>query len=455
MRSWPEPEVVALADGGRVAVSGFDSGVDRIVELARGGTARMYACGITPYDATHIGHANTYIAFDLLVRAWLDAGKSVEFAENITDVDDPLLERARDTGVDWRELAVDQTALFCDDMAALQVVPPSSFQSVSEAMPEIIAAVTKLVQTGAAYPVPVVEPVVEPVETTGANSLVVEPPIELGAAPVETTGSGPDFYFDLSADPEFGSIAHLSEAEMLKRFSEMGGDPDRSGKRGVLDPLLWRARRPEEPAWDGGTLGWGRPGWHIGCAVIAHSALGPHFDVAAGGTDLLFPHQEMSASLARVLYGDRAHHFLNSGMVAYHGKKMSKSLGNLVFVSQLVADGVDPMAIRLAILAHHYRSGWEWTNDVLAEAEARRSNWKANFGLDRVTVAPTASVAINSQPDGFAGKTVTAIRGSLADDLNAPAALEAVERYLDTPSRTSAGDQTVAMAIDSLLGVKL
>ncbi|MCL1800920.1 MAG: cysteine--1-D-myo-inosityl 2-amino-2-deoxy-alpha-D-glucopyranoside ligase [Promicromonosporaceae bacterium] len=450
MRSWPEPEVVALADGGRVAVSGFDSGVDRIVELARGGTARMYACGITPYDATHIGHANTYVAFDLLVRAWLDAGTSVEFAENITDVDDPLLERARDTSVDWRELAAGQTALFCDDMAALRVVPPSSFQSVSEAMPEIIAAITKLVETGAAYPVPpVVEPgpVVELVETTGANSPVVEL--------VETTGSGPDFYFDLTADPEFGTIARLSEGEMLKRFSEMGGDPDRPGKRGALDPLLWRARRPDEPSWDGGILGWGRPGWHIGCAVIAHCALGPHFDVAAGGTDLLFPHQEMSASLARVLFGDRAHHFLNSGMVAYRGKKMSKSLGNLVFVSQLIADGVDPMAIRLAILAHHYRSDWEWTDAALAEAEARLTHWRANCGPDKLPVAPTASVASNAQSDGFASETVATIRNALADDLNAPAAIEAVECYLAAPGRTSGGDQTVAKAIDSLLGVKL
>jgi L-cysteine:1D-myo-inositol 2-amino-2-deoxy-alpha-D-glucopyranoside ligase len=239
-----------------------DSSTGELVEAAPGPQARLYACGITPYDATHIGHANTYVAFDLLVRAWLDAGKDVVYTSNVTDVDDPLLERAEATGVDWRELAASQTALFREDMTALGVIPPRTWTGAVESVPDVAAAVAAMVESGAAYRVPV-----EP----GAGGATPE----LG-----------DVYADLAADPRFGTVAHLDREQALATFAERGGDPARPGKKNPLDPLLWRRERPGEPAWDGGPLGSGRPGWHVECAVIARDGLGlaagERFDVQGG-----------------------------------------------------------------------------------------------------------------------------------------------------------------------------
>ena len=243
-----------------------------------------------------------------------------------------------------------------------------------------------------------------------------------------------DTYFARSADPEFGALAGpgtasgFSVAEMTELSAERGGDPDRPGKKDPLDPLVWRAERPGEPAWDS-RFGPGRPGWHVECAAIATEYLGPSFDVQAGGTDLVFPHHEMSASHARVACasGDGGHAFArvyaHSGMVAYQGAKMSKSLGNLVFVSRLRAAGVDPMAIRLALVAHHYRSDWEWTDAVLAEAQARLGRWRA-----AVARAGTAALAAGGgwRPGRGVGACPAAdavlatVRERLADDLDAP-----------------------------------
>jgi len=400
--------------------------------------ASLYACGITPYDATHIGHANTYLAFDLLNRAWRAEGKQVNYTQNITDVDDPLLERATATGVDWRQLAASQMALFAGDMAALNVISPQSWVPVTEAMPDIIAAVTALLASGAAYFVD-----------------------DNGAAAANANGGG-DIYFDISSDAAFGSLAKLSDAEMLQLFEQRGGDPQRPGKRNALDPLLWRAKRPGEPWWDGGSLGPGRPGWHIGCTVIARETLGNHFDVLGGGSDLLFPHHEMSESIFRVLallessaHADKnahavkndnkpvgARNFMYCGMISYQGEKMSKSLGNLVIVSDLLAQGVDPMAIRLALLAHHYRSDWEWTDAELEQGQVRLGVWRQRF-----KTAPQSDVVADAAAQAIAG-----MRAALADDLDAPNALAIVDEYLATEQQPAAA---VRDAIDALLGVKL
>jgi L-cysteine:1D-myo-inositol 2-amino-2-deoxy-alpha-D-glucopyranoside ligase len=424
VHSWPAPQIPELPGRGH-PVRVHDSTTGGLVVAAPGDTATLYACGITPYDATHIGHANTYVAFDLLVRAWRDAGQAVTYASNVTDVDDPLLERAAATGVDWRDLAADQIALFAEDMTALGVVPPHVWEGAVETIPAVVEAVTQMLAAGAAYRVPV----------------------EPGAGGTDP-GLG-DVYADLTADTAFGSVSRLPEEVMHRLFAERGGDPERDGKKHPLDPLLWRRERAGEPAWDGGELGSGRPGWHIECAVISRDGLGLPFDVQGGGADLLFPHHEMSSSHDRVLSGGAAPRVhVHAGLVAYQGQKMSKSLGNLVLVSNLRASGVDPMAVRLALLAHHYRAEWEWTDDDLPAAVRRLERWRD-------------AVSGNGGPDATA--TLDAVRAALATDLDAPAALAAVDAWAEAalrPGRDTAGDEegapgVVSRAVNALLGVRL
>ncbi len=351
MLTWPAPHVPRLPGEGPVVLV-RESTTGELVPAASGRTATLYVCGITPYDATHLGHAATAVAFDVLNRAWRDAGLTVRYASNVTDVDDPLLERAAATGVDWRRLADEQIALYAQDMTALGVLPPDVYRGVVEALPDVVVAVEALLAAGAAYRVPTPEAV------------------------ADGTDRG-DVYADLAADPDFGTIAGLDREMMLALAAERGGDPQRPGKRDPLDPLLWRRERPGEPAWDGGTLGRGRPGWHIECAVIARDGLGLPFDVQGGGSDLLFPHHEMSASHGRLLdAGMCARTHVHTGMVGLDGEKMSKSRGNLVMVSTLLAQGADPMAVRLALLAHRYRDDWEWSADQLAAADERLTTWR-------------------------------------------------------------------------------
>ena len=354
---------------------------------------RLYVCGITPYDATHLGHAATYVGYDLLVRAWLDAGADVRYVQNVTDVDDPLLERATATGTDWRELATEQTDLFRSDMESRRGVPPTEYGGAVESIPLVVDAVAKMLASGAAYRVPTPD--------------ALDP------------GSVGDVYADLSADPAFGSVSGMSRAEMLVVFGERGGDPERAGKRDALDPLLWRVAREGEPAWDGDDLGRGRPGWHIECACIAASHLGLPVDVQGGGSDLVFPHHEMSESHLRVLTGRpgavRLH--AHGGMVAYEGEKMSKSLGNLVLVSRLVAAGEDPAAVRLALLAGHYSADREYSDDTLAAAKERLATWRAAL----------EAVPFSGGPDERA--VLDGVRAAVRDDLDSPRALGVVDAW--------------------------
>ncbi|MFZ5871667.1 MAG: cysteine--1-D-myo-inosityl 2-amino-2-deoxy-alpha-D-glucopyranoside ligase [Actinomycetota bacterium] len=416
MSAWPAPHVPRLPGQG-LPVRLHDTATSTVRPTATGPEARLYVCGITPYDATHMGHAATYLAFDLLVRAWRDAGHTVRYVQNVTDVDDPLLERAVETGQDWRELARRETELFAEDMTALGVVPPDHYLGAVETIPWVVDAVQQLLDQGAAYR-------------------------------VDGSGDEPDgdVYFDVSVDPRFGGVANLSREQMLPLFAERGGDPDRPGKRDPLDPLLWRVSRDDEPFWDGGRLGRGRPGWHIECVVIALHHLGMSFDVQGGGSDLAFPHHEMGASHGHVLTGSwpYARTYSHAGMVSLDGHKMSKSRGNLVLVSKLRADGVDPMAIRLAVLAHHYRSDWSWTAGDLDAASARLARWRD---------------AVSRQGGPGADAVLARVRECLADDLNAPGALAAVDRWV-AEQLTRGGDDegapgVVARTVDALLGVRL
>jgi L-cysteine:1D-myo-inositol 2-amino-2-deoxy-alpha-D-glucopyranoside ligase len=401
MDAWRGVEVPKLPGSG-LEVKLRDTATGELTVAASGHRASLYACGITPYDATHMGHAATYTAWDLLVRAWLDAGHEVVYAQNVTDVDDPLLERAERDGEDWRRLALRETDRFRGDMEALRNLPPAYYIGAVEAIPVIDKFAERLAARGALYDV------------------------------------DGDTYFARTVDRDFGALAGpgtasgLSVAEMTALSAERGGDPDRPGKKDPLDPLVWRAERPGEPAWDS-RFGRGRPGWHVECAAIAAEYLGATFDVQAGGSDLVFPHHEMSASHARVacaqdggvVPGEHAFArvYAHSGMVAYQGGKMSKSVGNLVFVSRLLAGGTDPMAIRLALIAHHYRADWEWTEAELARAEERLARWRA-----AVTAAAAGpSAGLGASPAAQA--VLAAVRERLADDLDAPGAVAAIDDW--------------------------
>jgi L-cysteine:1D-myo-inositol 2-amino-2-deoxy-alpha-D-glucopyranoside ligase len=377
------------------------------------GPARLYVCGITPYDATHMGHAATYVAFDLLNRAWRNAGHDVTYVQNVTDVDDPLLERATKVNIDWVELAERETELFRQDMTALRVLPPAHYTGAVESIPLVIDLIERLQETGAIYRVE------------------------------------EDLYFSVTADPSFGEVSGFDREEMLRIFPERGGDPDRPGKKDPLDCVVWRAERPGEPSWES-PFGRGRPGWHIECTAMAMKFLGPAFDVQAGGSDLVFPHHEMSAGHSQVADPDApfAKAYAHAGMVAYDGEKMSKSRGNLVFVSALRNSDVDPMAIRLVLLRHHYRADWEWIDDLLWDAVDTVALWRGALALG--AGAPAAPV-------------VEEILAALADDLDAPRALAAVDRWVaatlgtDGLADTSDPDAALSMiaALDAALGLSL
>lgn len=389
------------------------------------GQAGLYVCGITPYDATHIGHAATYVSFDLVNRLWRDAGLTVNYVQNVTDVDEPLLERAKRDGEAWQDLAAREIALFFEDMEALRVLPPRHFVGAVEGIPDDVSAVEQLVATGAAYFVPAGDDAVDP----------------------QSRG---DVYLDLSQQVRFGTVSGWTRAQMLEVFADRGGDPDRAGKRDELDPLLWRAARQTEPSWPGGELGDGRPGWHIECSTIALRYLGGTFQIQGGGTDLIFPHHEMSAVQACALTGRNtfAKAYVHQAMVGLDGEKMSKSKGNLVLVSWLRAEGVDPMAIRLVLLAHHYRDEWSWTQGDLDEAVSRLAAWRQAGAVARST---------NLVDEQVAQAAIQSVRDHLADDLDAAGALIVIDEWaagaIQDPAK--AGGSQVLEAIDAILGIEL
>jgi L-cysteine:1D-myo-inositol 2-amino-2-deoxy-alpha-D-glucopyranoside ligase len=400
MRSWSGPDVPAIG-GPAPDLRIHDTRTDSLVASDPTDVARLYVCGITPYDATHLGHAATYLAFDLLQRQWLDRGLDVVYTQNVTDVDDPLLERAHETGEGWAELAERETQLFREDMEALGMLAPRHYVGAVESIDLVVDLVERLGDS--VYPV------------------------------------DDDLYFDVHADPGFGQVSGLDDDAMLSLFGERGGDPDRAGKKHPLDCLLWQASREGEPSWES-RLGRGRPGWHIECAAIALEHLGTDFDVQGGGSDLVFPHHEMSASEATVATGEPfAQAYVHAGMVALDGEKMSKSKGNLELVSRLRETGHDPMAIRLALLAHHYRSDWEWTDAEMTFAEERLAAWRT--AVARPTTPP-------------ADELIAALRTSLADDLDGPAALAAIDSWASGEGIDDGGAM-VAEAVDALLGVHL
>lgn len=394
------------------ALSLKDSSTKGLIALPIKNEYRMYVCGITPYDATHLGHAATYITFDLVNRYLRAMGKIVHFVENVTDIDDPLLERANRDKVDWKDLANSQINLFRADMSDLHIIPPEHYIGAVESIPLVVEAVEQLQNKDSIYK-------------------------------VEN-----DLYFSVKSDKKFGTRAHLSQSEMFELSAERGGDPTREGKRDPLDALVWLHEKTGEPSWPS-ALGNGRPGWHIECCAIALNYLPVNhneeflIDIQGGGNDLLFPHHEMGAAQAAVLTGkDYARVYMHAGLIGLDGEKMSKSRGNLAFLSKLVDDGADPIAVRLALMSQHYSVDRMWTTEQLVKATQFTN--RLRLLLSRPEVAPTNEV-------------VQEIIKALSNNLDTPRALEILQAWCDQTEKGSTGGSAgeLSRAIDLLLGLAL
>jgi L-cysteine:1D-myo-inositol 2-amino-2-deoxy-alpha-D-glucopyranoside ligase len=411
MKTWSDLYIPPLDSRFKLGdLSLHDSASQSVKPLVRKNRYRMYVCGITPYDATHLGHANTYLAFDLVNRYLRATGAQVNFVENITDIDDPLLERAARDGVNWEDLARSQIELFKSDMVALHVIPPTHYIGAVEAIPQVLAAIKVLQAKGTVYNV------------------------------------DHDLYFEVRSDSDFGKRSHLSESEMIEIFSQRGGDPDRAGKKDPLDALLWLSQRPDEPGW-ASEFGVGRPGWHIECCAIALNYLDiadgdlTSIDIQGGGSDLIFPHHEMSAAQSKMINGrEFATHYVHAGMIGLDDEKMSKSKGNLVLISNLLNQGHDAMAIRLALLSQHYRTDHMWNENDLIEAGTLLDQLRV--ALSRMEVAPTET-------------TINEVITALANDLDTPSAIKSLRNWLAETDAGKVGGSPgeLSRAIDTLLGI--
>ena len=348
----------------------FDTAHNAVVPFEPGPEVSIYVCGITPYDSTHLGHANTYLAYDLLIRRLEDLGHTVRHVRNITDVDDSILPKARDLGIDFLELAAAETARFHSDMAALNTRPAMAEPRATEWIAEMVDLIGRLDDGGHIY-----------------------------------TVDGTVF-FDISTFESFGAVSGYDEATMIDHARERGGHPDDPRQRNPLDFVLWQPSQADEPSWDS-PWGPGRPGWHIECSAMSMALLGHTIDLHGGGSDLIFPHHECERAQSEAATGSLfVRHWMHCGMVAYEGEKMSKSIGNLVFVSEL-SKTADPRAIRLALMAHHYRSDWEWFDADIDDA------------IDVLEALITATAAPGGPyPRPYADR----LRAALDDDLDAPTA---------------------------------
>jgi L-cysteine:1D-myo-inositol 2-amino-2-deoxy-alpha-D-glucopyranoside ligase len=353
----------------------YDTAKQEIVEFVPNPTVLMYTCGITPYDATHLGHAFTFISYDVLQRRLIDMGHQVKCVRNVTDVDDPLFAKARELGVHYLDLAAGEEARFESDMTALNALPVHSTPRASSAIPDIRGFIGMVIDRGFAYE------------------------------------SGGSVYFDVEKFPQFGSVSHYSRETMIALARERGGNVDDPHKRNPLDFVLWHPSASDEPSWD--TMwGAGRPGWHIECSALALRELGTTIDLHGGGSDLIFPHHECERAQSEAATGQPfVKHWMHVAMVSMDGHKMSKSRGNLVFVDKLRTQH-DPMAIRLGLIEHHYRTEWEWDDGLMARNEARLSNWK--------------SVAQVGSSHGDIG-LLADVRSALDNDLDTPTAVALVD----------------------------
>jgi len=369
----------------------YDTARREVVPFTPNETVLMYTCGITPYDATHLGHASTFLFYDILQRRLIDLGHTIRCVRNVTDVDDPLFAKARELGVHYLDLAAGEEARFNRDMEALEMLPAYSTPRASSAITDIRKFIGLVLDRGYAYAV------------------------------------GGSVYFDVTKVPSFGEVSHYSHEQMLEFARQRGGNVDDPQKRNPLDFVLWHPSAEDEPAWDA-TWGAGRPGWHIECSALALRDLGTTIDLHGGGSDLIFPHHECERAQSEAATGETfVKHWMHVAMVFKDGEKMSKSLGNLVFVDQLRTEW-DPRSIRIAIIEHHYRTEWEWDDTLMPRSEGRLTRWVASVG-------------------GSSSDLLDSVRACLDNDLDTPRALALIDAAAD-----SGADVTSAAA---LLGVEL
>jgi L-cysteine:1D-myo-inositol 2-amino-2-deoxy-alpha-D-glucopyranoside ligase len=369
----------------------YDSARRGVFPLEVGPVATLYSCGITPYDSAHLGHAFVYLTFDTLTRRLIDAGHEARCVRNVTDVDDDLLRKARELGVNYLDLAAQEMTIFERDMKLINLLPVYSEPRATSAIPEILTLIGDSFDRGVAY---------------------------------EVEGN---VYFEVAKFPRFGQVSHASRETMLELAATHGGRPDDPRKRDPLDFVLWQTSLEDEPAWES-RWGPGRPGWHIECSALALRELGVTLDVHGGGRDLAFPHHECEAAQSETVTGEPfVKHWMHVGLVGLDGVKMSKSLGNLVFVHELVGRS-EPAAVRLALLDRHYREDWEWRDDMLSRAQSRLSTWRSSL-------------------TGRTSSVLDEVRSALDDDLDAPGALLAID------AAAHAGANVTSAA--GLLGVTL
>ena len=382
----------------------YDTAQAAVIDIELDEQVRMYVCGITPYDSTHLGHAATYLSYDLLIRRLEDLGHTVQLARNVTDVDDSILPKARELGIDFLELAEMEMDRFDQDMVALNTRRADAEPRATESIDDMIKIIEKLVDRGHTY-------------TTEGTT-----------------------YFDISTFPDFGKLSHLNEQEMVVLAAERGGRPDDPKQKNPLDFVLWQPSADDEPSWES-PFGTGRPGWHIECSAMSMRALGPTIDIHGGGADLIFPHHECEIAQSESVNGEPfSRYWIHAGLVAYQGTKMSKSLGNLVFVSELRKE-IDPRAIRLALMAHHYRSDFEWFDE---------EGPRAQRDLELLIRSGGGAQPVSEGP------LIDEVRDALDDDLDTPRVCELLIREAQAIEKgTSSSPQGCLVAAASLCGIQL
>ncbi len=381
---------------------------------ARDGAVGIYVCGITPYDTTHMGHAFTFLTFDILVRYLRHLGLDVTYVQNVTDIDDDILRKSQELGLTWDELGTRETNKYLADMRHLNAIPFDHYVRATGHVPEMVAIIEELVAKGFAYV---------------ANGSV---------------------YFSVAKDPEFGKLSHIPKDQMLPIANERGNFPDDPNKQDPIDFILWQAASPGEPSWES-PWGLGRPGWHIECSAMSVKYLGQTVDIHGGGFDLIFPHHECEIAQSENASGQKpfTRYWMHVGMVEYQGEKMSKSLGNLVLASEVLKH-YDADAIRLYLFSHHYRQAWEYQDDEVED-------WARLSGDLREAVTFT-SYGIDEEVE--VAKEEARFFAALEDDLDTASAIEALRdiatAILEAPEEDDIRDaQRRLRHLASILGLTL
>jgi L-cysteine:1D-myo-inositol 2-amino-2-deoxy-alpha-D-glucopyranoside ligase len=379
----------------------FDSKSQQNIAIGRNGKkVQIYVCGITPYDSAHLGHAFTYLTFDLVIRALNFIGRETNYVQNITDIDDPLFERARISGTNWQSIVDSQMDIYRTDMTALNILPPDHFVGVMENMELIISRIGETISKDLSYQL------------------------------------GTEWYFKTESENLSKLVALVPNNELVAMAKERGCDTDRQGKVNALDPIIWKASKDDEPNWKE-DFGTGRPGWHIQCISLANKYAELPLDIQGGGKDLIFPHHSMSEEQNAALgFGELALNYCHVGMVSYQGSKMSKSKGNLVFVHQLIDEGISPMVIRLALMSHHWRSDWEYTKVLIDDSREFYSELSKKFNgkfISQIDQDKIIEIMLN--------------------DLDAPKVLSFLKE--DKPLSESQNNVSIDLLLEALLGLKL